>query len=661
MLQAAAGRAWLKTRPPRRGKHSACSTQGNRSSPGGSMSKPEDDEDSLRASQSQTESSQSPLPQVSTQSSASQMRDAPVEHFNSGDTWAAFRPLFSLDAKSRKAKLKRLTSYVQPEKKPSIPPAKPVVLSASGRRRNIMLTQDITPHERAILARSADEAVLQGIPVACTSDIDSLPVHDDASYCSGLEFFPCSDTDPPWDDVACTFSAVDLSDITVHYDPCPVGPKWLSRPRTSAELRANLLQLAGCVTTISVRRLASYHDAYPRLRDVHTFNVLVDVAIRYAKFSYAEYFLDCMRQGGLKPDTRTLQLWVRLDIRVGRWSEAWTREVERCSIENRGMDLQVWLEFHTTAKERAFYRQEKEDTNTLLRRLHLLSQHPPAVTPEQYQKMPPYVILYVVRALIRARARSAAVSLTKHSLRDLPPKLDDKQKKLYLDLIHLHLAPGWVRGLEEYYRLKKLVFDLLKLHRDLRPTSTTLFSLLRPLQKKRRCNELAESLVSTFVSQWGPNVVDDRVRRRLLAFALKHDKLPKAVEHARRQSIVEDARRDELAAEATAHVEQDPGVLDARRSVDALQYSHKDREKHHWRVALERLLKKLDVQGRTHVVNEVQHVDAAEAGQHAAPDFTGRDNAMFLPEIGETVASRFDGYTYSSDWDHELSVEKNTS
>ncbi|KAH9951039.1 hypothetical protein B0H21DRAFT_721097 [Amylocystis lapponica] len=361
---------------------------------------------------------------------------------------------------------------------------------------------------------------------------DDLESKDTSFIDRGLDPLPAIRQD--------AFSAVPMSSV-----PDPLTPR---------DLHQNLLHFLHSRPLLSLRGLLAYHAAFPALHSSSTFNLLITLAIRFASFGTAEFLLKRMKAEGVAPNLDTHKLRVRLMVRTGQWDRCWKEEREQAEERGQALPLTIWLEFFGTTKRGAFRTHPRRDeqlsgratkaeeyperpvdargpritgdfpsTDAIedARKFRLLMEHGPSLTLQERARVYPRVMHHVLRALIRTDQRTLAMSLTAQYFQALPPQLDSEWRKTCLDIIHLHMAPGWKRNLSEHYVVKRTVLTFLGMHPSFRPTSTTLFLLLRTLRATKRSAELGQALVRNFTRRWGLHLVDDRVGRRLASFALK--------------------------------------------------------------------------------------------------------------------------------------------
>ena len=158
--------------------------------------------------------------------------------------------------------------------------------------------------------------------------------------------------------------------------------------------------------------------------------------------------------------------------------------------------------------------------STELGRYETLMRSFPALTAKETACMPPRVMQTLVKWFVRTGNRAGAFDTTKAYVAGLPERLSRGDMEACLKMIHPQLVPA-KENLTGYFKARKTLDALLKLHADLRPDATTLVYLLNSLRTTTRCGTLGLELVSQFRRRYGQAVVDERVRWRLAWLALK--------------------------------------------------------------------------------------------------------------------------------------------
>lgn len=170
-------------------------------------------------------------------------------------------------------------------------------------------------------------------------------------------------------------------------------------------------------------------------------------------------------------------------------------------------------------RERAV-RLSPPDAATEEARYQALMQYFPPLTAEQQARQPPRVVEMIVKWLLRVNRPNDARTIAVNYLKTLPATLSPQLHTQCLNIIH-PLLTAVKPGLKGYFAAHKTLRGLLKEHPALRPDATTLVHLLCTLRDARECGATGYTLVTMFRLQYGPAVVDERVRWRLMWLALK--------------------------------------------------------------------------------------------------------------------------------------------
>ncbi|KAG6334041.1 hypothetical protein ID866_5044 [Astraeus odoratus] len=329
-------------------------------------------------------------------------------------------------------------------------------------------------------------------------------------------------------------------------------------PTSPQSLYKNLL----CITAHphSVSNLIHYHFHGPRtLRSTRSYNLLIDLTIQHAAFGTALRLLWSMHEEAIPANMETWKLTVRWLVRTGRWDEAWIRvsSIARRLAHDQGdvtkhgrthtIPLPLWLELFGSQKRGALRHCKTFETKTAprnqrsnlygskrtvlqpcpshvppalaLRRYRLLMKVQPSLTPSEIH---PRAVLILARTLIEAGHRDYAFTMTSAYLKNLPSRTRRYHHRAVLNLIHLHLnALPAKRGLSRHFAQRRLLFELLDTHANVRPSAMTLFLLLGSLRACRHCGTLALQCLRKFRSRWGPRTESSMVRRRVANLALK--------------------------------------------------------------------------------------------------------------------------------------------
>ncbi|KZT05849.1 uncharacterized protein LAESUDRAFT_759755 [Laetiporus sulphureus 93-53] len=467
----------------------------------------------------------------------------------------------------------------------------------------------LCPHERTccvqdapVRARSpgAKRALLTYISPECLSDDDFTAIDP------GLDPFPDATTDPPWQEVLASLPESISASLTVHYGPYePPLPARRPNPRSATGLYRNLLFFRISRPTLSLETLIDYHGAFREYQTTRSFNLLITLALRLVRYGTARALFRDMQARGTPPDSFTRQLRVRLLLRDGTgWHTAWREQFMHAQDENRGMPLSVWLEFfavehnyslrrwrHSTTQpsERELAVVPPVEFKTLEKRHQILMQNLPTIADNHWTRIPSRAIRQIVRILILTNHREHAITITSFLFRLLPEKLPPRWNQACLDIVHLHMLPGPRRGLPHYNFARKLFFKLIRLRPDLQPSATTLFLLMQHLKRSTNGIAMAQPLVYHFVARWGHRVVDDKVRRLLASLAIKGGDLRVADAVDRSQKAVEEARQKRAAEQSLKNEHQHDNLSGKRAFSAALAFSRRGEEGWQWRLLRRRL------------------------------------------------------------------------
>ena len=317
--------------------------------------------------------------------------------------------------------------------------------------------------------------------------------------------------------------------------PIPLIPV----PTTPALLYRNLLYILYYRPALpSLGALLDYHDLHPSLRSTRSYNLLIWLALRHCSFGTVRWLLSAMRADGLTSNLETWKLKVRWLVQTGSWDRAWNA-VARSKPEfkvtdnnvssNPTIPLPIWLELFRTLK-RGVVRGRTSVTSLMESdyptRYRVLMANPPSPAFRDPAYTSPRTVYSVVMMMLNTRHTTTALSLTKCYFHSLPPRMPAAWIRTCLDIIHLHIVMGSSeKGLKKFYQAWRTMTTLIALHPALRPTSTTLFLLLGPLQQAKRCGTVAWSILRRSRSRWGVRVEDRRVRRRVAGLAAKEGRM----------------------------------------------------------------------------------------------------------------------------------------
>lgn len=331
--------------------------------------------------------------------------------------------------------------------------------------------------------------------------------------------------------------------------------------------------------------LIRYHNSHiPPLRSTRSYNLLIALSIRHASFGTAQQLFAEMRREHVYMNDVTSKLRMRWLVQAGWWSAAWKEIANRDlglrswpvpgkkyhSGSGEGLPLSIWLELLGSMRRGAIrkplWRRKKrmnawgemvksppmkivKETNDpaglYSRRFKALMNRPPMLTPRDVSQTPPRAIFFIVGMLLRYVDKDSAMAIAVSYFQHLPQFLGNKQCKTCMDIIHLLITFGSSKKrLAKFWDNRRNLKMLLALHSKFRPTSTTLLLLLRSLSHTKHCGTQAYQLFRTFVHKWGPRVEDRRVRRRIVALALKENQPRIVRDMLERENYWRDYRKD---------------------------------------------------------------------------------------------------------------------
>ncbi|KAI0274726.1 hypothetical protein BC834DRAFT_849309 [Gloeopeniophorella convolvens] len=331
-----------------------------------------------------------------------------------------------------------------------------------------------------------------------------------------------------------------LASPSVEQDAIPVSPEMLAyhvieppSPRTPCTrypadlLTRRLLHLYASSSESSIPSLVSYHNSFPDMQSVQSYNLLLRLAIRHSAFGTAHALLRSMRVSRVQEDVTTWKLCVRLLVREGRWPEAYSlavdapKEQPRAPFASGGVPVSVWAELLGTAKRRAF-RGKVRTRDPGMASLARYRQVVRLLTKFGVwtKRTPPFQATYAsVRLLLQMGQRDAAREVTARFLAT-------GARGLRLPLVHLVIAPTPKRrSLATYYHALRDLHGFRAVCPALKPNSTTLFLLLGHLKRAKQCGSIGSKLVQWFRRQWGHSIVSSEVEIRLLDLAVKEKRV----------------------------------------------------------------------------------------------------------------------------------------
>ena len=215
-------------------------------------------------------------------------------------------------------------------------------------------------------------------------------------------------------------------------------------------------------------------------------------------------------------------------------------------------------------------------------------QYFPVLDPEDLARIPPRAVLTSVRWMIRMGNYTTSWGLTKGFFERLPRHISPVVQRVCQDIMHLHLLPrSGDHKKPTHYQALYMVSQLLSTNSGLRPNADTLFHLLRSLRYAKNRTVRARRLVARFEKKWGPEIVDNKVRRRVASFALSEYKsrLARSLMDARMEEYT---RQVELAAVGTPSSDFTPYIRPVRRPPRRLLYPRRGVENRRWLVLFRR-------------------------------------------------------------------------
>ncbi|KAI0332009.1 hypothetical protein GY45DRAFT_1247691 [Cubamyces sp. BRFM 1775] len=417
---------------------------------------------------------------------------------------------------------------------------------------------------------------------------------------------PSYESDPPWEELRDSVPGPLLPRILLLRSPVPKQLSMIPDPSTSEDLLKNLTLAMTARPPATLSQLLSYHETHLHLHSTASFNLLIKLAIRNASFGTVKDLFSRMALEGIPVNVETRTLRARWLIRTGRWDKAWEREMAYKDKDGLPVPLPVWMEFFGDVKRGAIQVYTAKpglsedvtvkslppsDPSVVAERVNLLLKQPPFMSPADLDRVPPHAVYVIVRALIALDQRSAAAQLTSDYFKALPQELNEEWRRSCLSIIHLHLNPGRRCNLSQHFAMSKTLFGFLGMHPSFQPTSTTLLFLLASLRWTRKCGKRADAVVRSFVKRWGPDIVDDAVRRRLASFWLKQQKVDRARAVLETQDAIEEERIGWQAEKEAVVGDSSKDRARRLRWLDLHRSPRKSKARWNWRLLRTRLQK----------------------------------------------------------------------
>ncbi|KAF8527877.1 hypothetical protein BU17DRAFT_38909, partial [Hysterangium stoloniferum] len=289
------------------------------------------------------------------------------------------------------------------------------------------------------------------------------------------------------------------------------------------------------------------------LNSVESYNFILALSIRHGLSSSTRALIDSMAAMRIAPNVETEQLVVRYTVSSGFWKQAWQQVMRRYGSV-QAIPMPVLLELLAPSPRdhlrprllsrahRIYVRpssrpvekppvNDQNPSNGPLDPMLLIMQRFPRLALSDLAQLPTRVVSYMVRGLIRSGHEDEALVITKKHIMTLPRHPTSKQIDFARRLINLHLSTGQIK-LVNYKKKRKLVEGLFALHPALGPNAQTTSLLMRFMARSMRCGTLAYFFYKIYRSRWGDATDSLSVRRRVIQYALKQNKLDIAHEIA---------------------------------------------------------------------------------------------------------------------------------
>ncbi|KAI0686811.1 hypothetical protein BC835DRAFT_433500 [Cytidiella melzeri] len=292
-------------------------------------------------------------------------------------------------------------------------------------------------------------------------------------------------------------------------------------PTTSAtSLYENLISLSSIPLPPSANKidklndLLGFHWRHRAFHSTRSYNLIISLSIAIREFSIAKELLNEMRSRGIPHNLETRQLHVRFWLRQGKWTEVWLQET---AAGKRSLPLPIWIEFFQTI--RIFEPLRKDATmeerdmrrqgcsTALSSRRRLLMRYRPSLTDPEEATMPPRAMFYFIRRMLQSGRHKEAFDLTSTYLQRLPRTLEASYRKYCVDIMNLHLKAK----AKDVRELRPKLQKLLALHPDLRPDAETLWLVLGAIRTEPGNSVVLDRIKRRFQKQWGEDIADERV------------------------------------------------------------------------------------------------------------------------------------------------------
>ena len=359
-----------------------------------------------------------------------------------------------------------------------------------------------------------------------------------------------------------------LPDATTPFDLLKNLDKWRKRPPKPEITSFRPKSRSPRAPTLNFEALHAYHTRFPTLQTHKSFRVLVEIAIKEAKFDAVRRLWIEMDRKGMLSDWDSLNdggvslwaVWVRWMVRRGKWIEAWKTvqkwrikmaKLSTSKVASEGLPHAIWIEFlgkaHASVDRPRLLPNapdQVEDGDMGLEEQHrLLMRQPPHRNYFQIPNVRPRTIYALVRARLRLGDREWSIDIIRNwfgRMGSEKAKTDTKGNSACLRLLNLYLAlafplpngqraagSGGLKGFASVRKMEAVLNELMTLDPRVKPNSTTVLLLLRHLRRTAKCADNGIRLVTRYKRLYGDGVDDERVRLRLAGFTIKPNGIPK--------------------------------------------------------------------------------------------------------------------------------------
>ncbi|KAI0095046.1 hypothetical protein BDY19DRAFT_988823 [Irpex rosettiformis] len=339
--------------------------------------------------------------------------------------------------------------------------------------------------------------------------------------------------------------------------------------------------------------LLHFHHHHPDLHSTDSYNLLVSLAIAIGQFRVAATLLRSMSHSGIPGNFETRKLAVRFWLRRGEWTRVWIRET---ASGHPKLPLPLWLEFFETVRifapsnlksSWAVHQAYRRDCEVAISsRFSLLMRHRPTLTAAELAVLPPRAAFYLLRWMIQRGQQTEALNLTAEYLQLLPKTLPRSYHRYCTDIMNLHLKTraGKVR------EIRPMLRELLAFHPELRPDSRTLQLVLGALRTQHGSSVVLDRVRRRFQEEWGEDIADERILS-FVADRARRDRYPRVL-----KKVIQEYDRRREASQPRAWLPSflQPRRIDDRQPHKVIYYNHQkeDRRWEFYRQCLLELEKK---------------------------------------------------------------------